>query len=247
MFSPFEQFKIFFLYEFNFGSYSVFLSNFTIYNLIVYLFFTIFFLSFYQNIFKKNIYNNIIENYYSFTYGALSNQVTKRGNRYIPFFQYIFLFITISNLLGMIPYSFSVTSHIAFVFGFSLAMFIGLQVIGFERFGLYFFSFFLPSGVPTFITPFIVILELISYSFRVVSLSVRLIANIVSGHMLLKLIMGFIYNMLMNGSFFLLAAISIALISALICLEFAIAILQAYVYLVLCAIYLKDVLTVDQH
>lgn len=247
MYSPFEQFKIFFLYDFQFGNNTVFISNFTIYNIIVYFFFFLLFTCFYRNIFHKNLYNLIIETYYSFTYSALSGQVTKRGNRYIPFFQYIFLFITVSNLLGMIPYSFSVTSHIAFVFGFSLTMFIGLQVIGFERFGLYFFSFFLPSGVPTFITPFIVILELISYSFRVVSLSVRLIANIVSGHMLLKLIMGFIFNMLMSGSFFFLAALSIALISALICLELAIAILQAYVYLVLCAIYLKDVLTVDQH
>lgn len=247
MYSPFEQFKIFFLYDFNLGNNTIFISNFTIYNLIVYLFFFFLFSSLYQNIFHKNFYNLIIETYYSFTYSALSGQVTKRGNTYIPFFQYIFLFITVSNLLGMIPYSFSVTSHIAFVFGFSLTMFIGLQVIGFERFGLYFFSFFLPSGVPTFITPFIVILEVISYSFRVVSLSVRLIANIVSGHMLLKLIMGFIFNMLMTGSFLFLASLSIALICALICLELAIAILQAYVYLVLCAIYLKDVLTIDQH
>jgi ATP synthase subunit 6 len=246
-YSPFEQFKLFFLSSFELSGVSIFFSNFTLYNLMVYVLMFFMFTMFYNNLFYNSLFNNIISGYYKFTYTTLEGQVSKRGLRYIPFFQYIFLFIAVSNLIGMIPYSFSVTSHIAFVFGLSLMMFLGLQVIGLKMFGYQFFSFFLPSGIPLYMTPFLVLIELISYVFRVVSLSIRLVANIVSGHILLKLIMGFIFNMLSNGSFFILAFACIALITALICLEFAIALLQAYVYLVLCGIYLKDVLTIDQH
>jgi len=205
------------------------------------------FFFFYRNILHKNLFNQILETYYTFTYSTISAQVTKKGTKYIPFLQYVFLFIVVSNLIGMIPYSFSITSHLASVFGLSLSVFIGLQIIGLQKFGLYFFNIFLPNGVPLAITPFIVLLELISYVVRVISLSVRLVANIISGHVLLKLIMGFISNMLLNGSFFALAFACIILIAILVCFEIAIAILQAYVYLVLCAIYLKDVLTIDEH
>lgn len=246
-FSPFEQFKIFYLNSFNVLGFDIFFSNFTFYNLMVYVILTLMFTMFYKNLFHSNLYNQIVSGFYSFTYTTLEGQVSKRGAIYIPFFQFVFLFIAVSNLVGMIPYSFSITSHIAFVFGFSLMVFLGLQVIGLKLFGYEFFGFFLPGGVPLYMTPFLVIIELISYIFRVISLSIRLVANIVSGHILLKLIMGFIFNMLSKGSFFFLAFACTVLISALICLEFAIALLQAYVYLVLCAIYLKDVLTIDQH
>lgn len=246
-YSPFEQFKIFFIESFNIFGINIFFSNFTFYNLMVYFIISLMFTMFYRNLFHNNLYNQIVSGFYTFTYSTLEGQVSKRGLIYIPFFQYVFLFIATSNLIGMIPYSFSITSHIAFVFGFSLMIFLGLQVIGLKLFGYEFFSFFLPSGVPLYMTPFLVIIELISYIFRVISLSIRLVANIVSGHILLKLIMGFIFNMLSKGSFFFLAFSCIVLISALICLEFAIALLQAYVYLVLCAIYLKDVLNIDDH
>lgn len=245
--SPFEQFKIYYLTSMNFAGSTIFFSNFTFYNIMVYIIITLMFTMFYKTLFHHNFYNTILKGFYSFTYNTLESQVSTRGLIYIPFFQYTFLFVAMSNLIGMIPYSFSITSHIAFVFGLSLIIFLGLQVIGLVRFGYEFFGFFLPSGVPIYMTPFLVIIELVSYIFRVISLSIRLVANIVSGHILLKLIMGFIFNMISKGSFFLLAVSCIVLISALICLEFAIALLQAYVYLVLCAIYLKDVLTIDEH
>lgn len=245
--SPFEQFKIYYLMSIDVAGSTIFFSNFTLYNLMVYIIIVLMFTMFYRTLFHNNFYNNIIKGYYSFTYSTLESQVSSRGIIYIPFFQYVFLFVAISNLVGMIPYSFSITSHIAFVFGLSLIIFLGLQVIGLMKFGYEFFGFFLPGGVPIYMTPFLVIIELVSYIFRVISLSIRLVANIVSGHILLKLIMGFIFNMISKGSFFILAFTCIILISTLICLEFAIALLQAYVYLVLCAIYLKDVLNIDDH
>nr|YP_009370839.1 ATP synthase F0 subunit 6 [Pharyngomonas kirbyi]ARO48005.1 ATP synthase F0 subunit 6 [Pharyngomonas kirbyi] len=245
--SPFEQFKIFFLNSVDFLGITIFFSNFTLYNIIIYLIMIVLFQFFYKNMFKTNIFNSILSTYYSFTFNTLESQVSNRGKIFIPFLQFVFLFIALSNLIGMIPYNFSVTSHIAFVFGFSLMIFLGFQVTGLSLFGYEFFGFFCPSGIPLYMTPFLVLIELISYVFRVISLSIRLVANIVSGHILLKLIMGFIFNMLSKGSLFLLASACIILVMTLICLELAIALLQAYVYLVLCAIYLKDVLTIDDH
>lgn len=246
-FSPFEQFKIFYFSNHNILGIDFFISNFTFFNFMVYLIIIIVFTMSYKNIFSQNIYTQIKNVFYSFTLNTLDGQLSRGGRIYIPFLQFVFLFIAISNLIGMIPYNFSITSHIAFVFGFSFMIFIGFQVIGLNLFGYVFFSFFCPSGIPLYMTPFLVLIELISYVFRVISLSVRLVANIVSGHILLKLITGFIFNMLLQGSFYLLAFLCFVLIIALICLEFFIALLQAYVYLVLCAIYLKDVLTIDEH
>ena len=144
----------------------------------VYGIITCMFTMFYKNINKKSLYNQIIEGFYSFTYSTLESQVSSRGIKFIPFFQFVFLFVATCNLLGMIPYSFSVTSHIAFVFGFSLIIFLGLQIIGLKLFGYKFFNFFLPSGIPLYMTPFLVLIELISYISRVISLSIRLVANI---------------------------------------------------------------------
>lgn len=247
MFSPFEQFKLFFFYKFDIFKYSIFISNFTIYNIIVYLIISLLFFIFYKNIFKSSIYNELLKNYYTFSYSTVFGQVSHRGMTFIPFLQYVFLFVAICNIIGMIPYNFSLTSHIAFVLGLSLFIFIGFNIIGLYKFHLHFFSFFVPKGVPAGFVPFITLIEVISYLFRVVSLSMRLVANIVAGHLLLKLMMGFIFNMFSYASLLTLALICLALIFTLVCLEIAIAFLQAYVYLILCSIYLKDVLTVDEH
>jgi ATP synthase subunit 6 len=111
---------------------------------------------------------------------------------------YIFLsfllfsfFILACNLLGMIPYGFTVTSHIVVTFGLALIMFIGINIIGFKTHGLHLFSLFLPPGAPLIMAPLLVFIEVVSYSFRVVSLSLRLFANMMSGHCLLKILAGF--------------------------------------------------------
>lgn len=143
----------------------------------------------------------------------------------------------------MVPYSFTVTSHIIFTFGLALSIFIGVNIIGIQTHGINFFSLFLPRGVPLFIVPLIITIELLSYSIKVFTLSIRLFANMTSGHTLLKIIAGFAWTMLSAGG--LLAVfhlIPLGLLVALTGLELAIAGLQAYVFTLLTCIYLNDVL-----
>jgi len=141
----------------------------------------------------------------------------------------------------MIPYSFTVTSHIIVTFGLALGIFIGINVIGFSYHGLHFFSLFLPQGAPLALSPFLVLIELISYVFRVISLAVRLFANMMSGHALLKIISGFVWTMMsMGGLMIIVSLLPLAIIFALTGLELAIAFLQAYVFTLLVCIYLND-------
>lgn len=146
----------------------------------------------------------------------------------------------------MIPYSFTVTSHIIFTFGLALSLFIGINIIGVREHGIKFFSLFLPKGVPLIIMPLLVTIEIISYLIKVFTLSIRLFANMTSGHTLLKIIAGFAWTMLQSGgliAFFHI--IPLVLLLILIGLELGIAALQAYVFTLLTCIYLNDVL--DMH
>ena len=117
----------------------------------------------------------------------VSEQCSAPGHRYMPFAMTIFLFISFSNLLGLIPYSFTITSHIAVSFGLSGSLWLGVVYLGLANHGINFFSFFLPANAPFMLAPFLVLIEVISYCIRAVSLSVRLSANLFAGHLLLVL------------------------------------------------------------
>jgi ATP synthase subunit 6 len=121
----------------------------------------------------------------------LTENVKKGGSVYFPFLFSIFSFIFFCNLLGMIPFSFTVTSHIVITLGLASMAFIGINIIGIKRHGFHMLSLFLPSGAPIALAPLLVMIELVSYSFRVVSLALRLFANMMSGHCLLKILAGF--------------------------------------------------------
>ena len=145
----------------------------------------------------------------------------------------------------MIPFSFTVTSHITFTFGLALSIFVGINIIGIQTQGLNFFSLFLPKGVPLVIMPLLVTIELVSYIIKVFTLSIRLFANMTSGHTLLKIIASFAWTMFSAGG--LLAffhIVPLVLLFILIGLELGIAILQAYVFTLLTCIYLNDVLDI---
>jgi ATP synthase subunit 6 len=117
--------------------------------------------------------------------------VKKNGSFYFPFLFTIFSFIFSCNLIGLIPFSFTVTSHIVITLGFATMAFVGLNIIGIKTHGFHMLSLFLPSGAPIALAPLLVAIELVSYSFRVVSLALRLFANMMSGHCLLKILAGF--------------------------------------------------------
>lgn len=199
--------------------------------------------------------NKIVPNHWSISqesiYATLHNIVTSqiggvKGQFYLPFIYSLFMLILISNYLGMIPYSFAVTSHLVFTLSLSFTILIGVTIIGFQEHGMKFFSFLCPPGTPVGLVPLLVLIELISYLARGLSLGLRLGANIMAGHMLLKIIAGFIYNIMASSVvFFILGLIPLALLVAITGLEFAVAAIQAYVFTVLTCSYIKD--AIDLH
>lgn len=129
---------------------------------------------------------------YEFIYfNVLAENVKKDGPLYFPMLFSIFSFIFFCNILGMIPYSFTVTSHIVVTLGLATMAFVAINIIGIRTHGFHMLSLFLPSGAPLALAPLLVMIELVSYSFRVVSLALRLFANMMSGHCLLKILAGF--------------------------------------------------------
>jgi ATP synthase subunit 6 len=140
----------------------------------------------------SNPWQSFIEGLYHFIYSnVLTENVKKDGNFYFPVLVSIFSFILFCNLLGMIPYSFTVTSHIAVTLALATMAFVGINVIGIRTHGFHMLSLFLPSGAPIALAPLLIAIEVVSYSFRVISLALRLFANMMSGHCLLKILAGF--------------------------------------------------------
>jgi F-type H+-transporting ATPase subunit a len=181
-------------------------------------------------------WQSLAEVTYEFVAGLFRDTVGQEGRRYFPFVFTLFLFILIGNLLGMLPYSFTFTSHIIVTFALAAVVFIGVTILGFVKHGLHFFTFFVPPGSPVWMWPLLIPIEVISYLSRPVSLSVRLFANMLAGHTLLKVIAGFIAVLGVAG------VLPLALVVALTGLEILIAFLQAYVFAILTCLYINDAL-----
>jgi F-type H+-transporting ATPase subunit a len=180
------------------------------------------------------------------SYEFVSNMVRENsghdGMRYFPFIFTLFMFILFCNLLGLIPYNFTPTSHIIVTFVMAMVVFIGVTVIGFARNGVGFLRLFAPSGVPVFLLPLIVVIEFISYLTRPISLSIRLFANMMAGHTMLKVFAGFVVSLGILAGW-----APLAFVVALFGLELLIAFLQAYVFAILACIYLNDALNLHAH
>ena len=175
-----------------------------------------------------------VELSYEFIAGLLRDTVGVEGRKYFPIIFTLFMFVLLGNLLGMVPYSFTFTSHIAVTFAMAMVVFIGVTILGFVRHGIHFFSFFAPPGTPVVMLPLLVPIEIISYLSRPISLSVRLFANMLAGHTLIKVIAGFIALLGVAG------ILPFALVVALTGLEILIAFLQAYVFAILTCLYIND-------
>jgi len=190
-----------------------------------------------------NRWQSITEMTYEFVQNMLYEALKERGNYFFPMIFTMFTFVFACNLLGMVPFTFTVTSHIIFTFSLGMIIFVGLNIIGLKQHGLHFFSLFLPPGAPLMLALLLVPIELISYVFRVVALSVRLFANMMAGHTLLKILATFAWKMLTIGGIFLIIQLfPLAIIIAITGLELAIAFLQAYVWTTLVCLYLSDAL-----
>ena len=164
-----------------------------------------------------------------------------KGQNFLPFIYTLFIFIFVGNLIGMIPYNFSSTSHFILTFFISFTIVIGSTLLGFYFYKDKFFSIFVPSGCPAALLPLLVLIEFISYLARNVSLGLRLAANILSGHMLLNILSGFTYNIMASGLIaFFIGLIPLIFIGAFSTLEVGICFIQAQVFSVLSSSYIKD-------
>ena len=180
-------------------------------------------------------WQSMVELSYEFIANMIRDNVGTEGRKYFPFIFTLFMFILFSNLIGMVPYTFTVTSHIIVTFALAAIVFVGVTVIGFARHGAGFIKFFVPDGVPVFLLPLLVVIEILSYLTRPVSLSVRLFANMMAGHTMLKVFAGFVISLGIYGGL-----APFIFIVALTFLEVGIAFLQAYVFTILSCIYLND-------
>jgi len=170
----------------------------------------------------------------------ISDTAGSKAKPYFPFVFSLFMFVLFCNMLGMLPYSFTVTSHIIVTFALAAIIFVGVTIIGFVNHGIKYLKLFIPSGVPLFLLPLIVIIEIISYLSRPVSLSVRLFANMMAGHTMLKVFGGFVISLGIIGGW-----LPLSFTVALTGLEILIAFLQAYVFAILTCIYLNDALNLN--
>jgi len=146
---------------------------------------------------------NVVESVYKFISSIVFENLGKAGQSYFPFIFSLFTFLLLSNLLGLIPYSFTVTSHFIVTFSLSLVIWVGKLFIGFQKHGIKLFALLLPGGVPVAIIPFFVAVEFLSFFIPLVALGVRLFANIIAGHILLKVIAGFCWSIIISGSLFI--------------------------------------------
>lgn len=181
-------------------------------------------------------WQSMVELSYVFIANLVKDTVGTEGRPYFPFIFTVFMFVLVGNLIGMVPYGFTFTSHIIVTFTMAMVVFLGVTVIALIKHKMHFFTFFMPPGVPLIMAPLLVPIEIISYLSRPMSLSVRLFANMLAGHTLLKVFAGFVVALGLFGVF------PLAFVVVLTGLEIVIAFLQAFVFTILTCLYLNDAL-----
>jgi F-type H+-transporting ATPase subunit a len=240
--SPVEQFTIKVLFALNLFGYDIFFTNsalFMVLAIAVSCGFLVFAMR--PASIVPGRMQGLAEMMYEFVAEMVRSNVGNEGRPYFPFIFTLFMFILFSNLLGLIPYSYTVTSQIVVTFAMALFIFIGVTIIAVVKHGFHFFSFFIPSGAPKALLPLIFVIEVISYFIRPVSLSVRLFANMLAGHTMLKVFGGLAVMIAGAGGVFVAGSIlPLVAIIGLTGLEVLVACLQAYVFTILTCMYLND-------
>lgn len=237
MASPLEQFEIKAIIPLQLGGMDVSFTNSSLYMVLTVVLTAGFvLLGMRQRALVPGRFQVAVELSYEFVANLLRDTVGNEGRKYFPFVFTIFMFVLFGNMLGMTPYSFTFTSHIIVTFALAFVVFIGVTILGFAKHGFHFFSFFVPPGTPLPMWPLLIPIEVISYLSRPISLSVRLFANMLAGHTLLKVIAGFI------GVLGVAGVLPFAFVVVLTGLEILIAGLQAYVFTILTCLYINDAL-----
>jgi len=178
---------------------------------------------------------------YEFVANMVRSSAGTEGMKFFPFVFSLFIFVLVANMLGMVPFFFTVTSHIIITFALAMLVFLVVIIYGLMRNGLKFFKLFVPHGVPAYVLPIVVPIEVVSFLSRPISLSVRLFANMLAGHITLKVFAGFVVTLGSLGAFGILGAILPFIMTvAITALEFLVSALQAYVFAVLTSMYIND-------
>jgi F-type H+-transporting ATPase subunit a len=187
---------------------------------------------------------SLAELFYEFVANLVRDNAGPDARKYFPFVFSLFMFIMIGNLLGLIPGTFTFTSHIIVTFGLALTVFVFVTLLGLIKHGFHFFTLFMPSGVPMALAPILIPIEILSYLSRPVSLSIRLFANMMAGHTMLKVFGGF--SVLLGGALgafgYTVGILPLAINVALVGFEILVALLQAYVFTILTCLYIRDAL-----
>lgn len=243
--SPLEQFQILPIINIGFGNLDF---SFTNGNLIIiialgsYIFLMNMLLSNKQSFYiVPSKWQIIIEIFYETIANMLYDNLGNRGSQYFPFVFILFMFVLLSNLIGLVPYSFTITSHLIVTFSLALTVFVGVNIICAKEHGIHMISLFLPPGTSLGLALLLVPIEFVSYLFKPISLGVRLFANMMAGHTLLKVIAGFAWSMMTSGGLLFVAHfLPIFVLILLVGLELGVAMIQAYVFTILTCIYLND-------
>jgi len=237
--NPIEQFKIKPIIPLEVGGVDISLTNSGVMMVISVVLITAFLtLSVRSRALVPGRWQSTAEVFYEFVAGMLRDNVGSEGRKYFPFIFSLFMFVLFGNVLGMIPGSFTYTSHVIVTFAMAAVVFVGVTIIGFSRHGLHFLRMFFPEGAPLATAIILVPIEIISYFSRPFSLAVRLFANMTVGHIILKVMGGFVVAL---GGFYVIPGIvPFAFLGGITVLEFGIALLQAYVFTILSCIYLHD-------
>lgn len=234
--SPLEQFKIKEIVDIELFGYNTSITNSSLFMILAGLFVVLYFTIAFKG---SRLVPTRLQLSGEIIYGMISNMLEQNagvgGRRFVPLIFTLFMFILTCNLLGMIPYGFTVTSHISVTFALAMMIFLLVTLLGLYLHGLRFFSLFLPPGTPWWLAPLMVVIELFAYLARPVSLSLRLAANMVAGHVLLKVMAGFVISMAIYLKF-----LPIPFIVVLIGFEIFVAVLQAYIFTILSCVYLND-------
>lgn len=248
--TPLEQFQIISLFSLKLFCLDFSITNMLLVNFIVLLLFSFIISSISSNtnslgevsfFLIPNNWQVLIEMLYETISQLLFDNLNDEGEKYFPFISVLFTFILFSNLIGLVPYSFTITSHLIVTFTLSMSIFIGINIICLKRHKSHMLSLFLPANTSFGLALLLVPIEFVSYIFKPISLGVRLFANLMAGHTLLKVIVGFSWSMLLLEDVLSMAhIIPLIILVILMGLELAVAVIQAYVFTILTCIYLND-------
>ncbi len=252
-FSPLEQFQVLPIFSIFFNYLGLTVTNEAIILLLIFLYFTILYYSFLM-LSKDGTFflipqrwQVLIELLYLLILSLIFENIkNKSSSKFFPFIFSLFIFVLTLNLIGLIPFSFTLSSHLVITLSLSISTFIGINIISIKKYGLKFFSLFLPGGTSTVLAFLLVPIEMISYIFKPISLSIRLFANMMAGHTLLKVIAGFSTSLMTAGGVYVfIHYIPLLILIPLFFLELAVALIQSFVFSILICIYINDSINIS--